>query len=80
MDANKVKGKLVHCKLSSWGIDSVVKGLGGIGTIIQSEMFLDAAMIFMAPSTMVNSTTGEIINKYIRSTKQVLVRNISIYT
>uniref|UniRef100_A0A166E3U0 Uncharacterized protein n=1 Tax=Daucus carota subsp. sativus TaxID=79200 RepID=A0A166E3U0_DAUCS len=38
MDKNKVKGKVVHCKLSSWGIDSVVKGLGGIGTIIQSEM------------------------------------------
>ncbi|XP_074331271.1 subtilisin-like protease SBT4.14 isoform X2 [Apium graveolens] len=69
MDANKVKGKVVHCKLLSWGVDSVVKGLGGIGTIIQSEMLLDTAMIFMAPSTMVNSTTGEIINKYIRSTK-----------
>lgn len=80
MDANKVKGKVVHCKLSSWGVDSVVKGLGGIGTIIQSEMFLDTAMIFMAPSTMVNSTTGKIINNYIRSTKSVLVLYTSITT
>lgn len=73
MDARKVKGKLVHCKLSSWGIDSVVKELGGIGTIIESQMFLDAAQIFMAPSTMVNSTTGKLINNYITSTRHVFM-------
>ncbi|KAK1376262.1 subtilisin-like protease SBT4.14 [Heracleum sosnowskyi] len=69
MDANKVKGKVVHCKLSSWGVDSVIKSLGGIGTIIESEEFLDTPMIYMAPSTMVNSTTGKVISKYITSTK-----------
>lgn len=77
MDAKKVKGKVVHCKLLSWGVDSVVKGLGGIGAIIQSETFLDTAMIFMAPSTTVNTTTGEIISKYIRSTKSVLMLYIT---
>lgn len=71
MDAKKVKGKLVLCNLSSWGIDSVVKGLGGIGTIIESETLLDAAQIFMAPSTVVNSTLGEMINHYISSTRHV---------
>ncbi|KAL3829609.1 hypothetical protein ACJIZ3_018411 [Penstemon smallii] len=69
MDPEKVKGKLVHCKLGSWGADSVIKGLGGIGAIIESDSFLDAAQIFMAPSTMVNSTTGRKINDYVHSTK-----------
>ncbi|KAG8363357.1 hypothetical protein BUALT_Bualt19G0014000 [Buddleja alternifolia] len=68
MDPKKVKGKLVYCKLGSWGADSVIKGLGGIGTVLESESFLDAALIYMAPATMVNSTTGNIINNYIHST------------
>ncbi|PWA68856.1 xylem serine peptidase 1 [Artemisia annua] len=69
LDPSKVKGKLVQCKLGTWGSDSVIKGLGGIGTIIVSEVFLDTAQIFMSPATMVNSTTGETINKYIHSTR-----------
>ncbi|KAI7737892.1 hypothetical protein M8C21_032156, partial [Ambrosia artemisiifolia] len=69
LDPSKVKGKLVQCKLGTWGSDSVIKGLGGIGTIIESEVFLDTAQIFMAPATMVNSTVGKIISKYIHSTR-----------
>lgn len=64
-----MKGKLVQCKLGTWGSDSVIKGLGGVGTIIESEVFLDTAQIFMAPATMVNSTVGETISKYIHSTR-----------
>ncbi|KAI3756864.1 hypothetical protein L1987_56688 [Smallanthus sonchifolius] len=69
LDPRKVKGKLVRCKLETWGSDSVIKGLGGIGTIIESDMFLDTAQIFMAPATMVNSTVGETISDYIHSTR-----------
>ncbi|XP_047954503.1 subtilisin-like protease SBT4.14 [Salvia hispanica] len=69
MDPNKVKGKLVYCKLGSWGTDSVIKGLGGVGSLIESDSFLDAAQIFMAPASMVNSSAGKRINDYIHSTK-----------
>ncbi|KAL2477772.1 Subtilisin-like protease SBT4.14 [Forsythia ovata] len=69
MDPKKVKGKLVYCKMASWGADSVIKGLNGIGAIIEAEQYLDVAQIFMAPATMVNSTTGEKINDYIHSTR-----------
>ncbi|KAL8028258.1 hypothetical protein ABFX02_14G146800 [Erythranthe guttata] len=69
MDPKKVKGKLVYCKLGSWGTDSVIKGLGGVGTLIESDSFLDAAQIFMTPGTMINSTTGKKISDYIHSTK-----------
>lgn len=69
MDPGKVKGKLVYCILGTWGADSVVKGLGGIGTIIESEQYLDSAAIFMAPATLVNSTTGKRITDYIHSTR-----------
>ncbi|KAH6812129.1 xylem serine peptidase 1 [Perilla frutescens var. frutescens] len=68
MDPRKVKGKLVYCKLGSWGSDSVIKGLGGVGTVIESDTFLDTAQIFMAPATMLNSTAGKRINDYIHST------------
>ncbi|KAK8522006.1 hypothetical protein V6N12_066576 [Hibiscus sabdariffa] len=63
-----VKGRLVYCTLSQWGVDSVVKGIGGIGTIVESEQYLDTAQIFMAPATMVNSTVGKTIQNYIHST------------
>lgn len=68
MDPTKVKGKLVHCRLGAWGADSVIKGLGGVGALIESDAFLDAAQIFMAPTTMVNSIAGKGINDYIHST------------
>lgn len=64
-----MKGKVVHCKLGMWGADSVVKENGGIGIILESEQFLDAAQIFMAPATMVNSTVSNEVDKYIHSTK-----------
>ncbi|KAH1106971.1 hypothetical protein J1N35_010739 [Gossypium stocksii] len=69
LDPSKVKGRLVYCTLSQWGVDSVVKGIGGIGTIVESEQYLDTAQIFMAPATMVNSTVGETIQNYIHSTR-----------
>ncbi|WCJ23122.1 Subtilisin-like protease SBT4.14 [Euphorbia peplus] len=69
MDPNKVKGKLIYCELQVWGSDSVVKQNGGIGTILESQQFLDAAQIFMAPGSMVNASVGDSINKYIHSTK-----------
>ncbi|KAJ8900150.1 hypothetical protein K2173_024790 [Erythroxylum novogranatense] len=68
LDPKKVKGKLVKCRLGTWGADSVVKGIGGVGAIVESGRFLDAAQIFMAPGTMVNNTIGETINDYIHST------------
>lgn len=69
LDPVKVKGKLVYCKLEMWGTDSFVKGIGGIGTIVESDQYLDAAQIFMAPGTMVNSTMGDFIDNYIHSTR-----------
>ncbi|XAR63130.1 Cucumisin [Bertholletia excelsa] len=69
MDPRKVKGKIVLCRLEMWGVDSFVKGLGGIGTIIESEVMLDVAQIYMAPSTMVNTTVGETVRKYANSTR-----------
>ncbi|KAF8379385.1 hypothetical protein HHK36_028819 [Tetracentron sinense] len=69
LDPIKVKDKLVYCELESWGADSVVKDIGGVGVILESEMYLDAAQIFMAPGTMVNATIGDAISKYIHSTR-----------
>nr|XP_016502596.1 PREDICTED: subtilisin-like protease SBT4.14 [Nicotiana tabacum] len=67
MDPRKVKGKLVYCQLGTWGADSVIKELGGIGTIIESDQFLDSAPIFMALATIVNSSIGKNINNYMHS-------------
>ena len=64
-----MKGRLVYCTLGQWGADSVVKGIGGIGTIVESERYLDTAQIFMAPATMVNVTVGETIENYINTTR-----------
>ncbi|KAL2330417.1 hypothetical protein Fmac_017998 [Flemingia macrophylla] len=58
LEPNKVKGKLVYCQLGRWGTDSVVKGIGGIGTLIESDDYPDVAQIFMAPATIVNSGTA----------------------
>ncbi|KAM3698574.1 hypothetical protein ACJW31_06G198500 [Castanea mollissima] len=71
LDPAKVKGRLVYCKLAEAGSESVVKGIGGVGAIIESDQFLDfdVAKIFMAPGTIVNGTIGEFINKYTKSTK-----------
>ncbi|KAH1044965.1 hypothetical protein AAZX31_09G244200 [Glycine max] len=69
LQPNKVKGKLVYCKLGTWGTESVVKGIGGIGTLIESDQYPDVAQIFMAPATIVTSGTGDTITKYIQSTR-----------
>ncbi|XP_031285387.1 subtilisin-like protease SBT4.14 [Pistacia vera] len=72
MDPTKVKGKLVYCQLLIRGADSVVKRIGGVGTIVESEQSLDTAQIFMAPGTMVNRSDGNIITSYINSTREPL--------
>lgn len=64
-----MKGKLVYCELGKWGTEAVVKGIGGIGTIIEGDQYPDVAQIFMAPATIVNSGTGDTITKYIRSAR-----------
>ncbi|KAK7292563.1 hypothetical protein RJT34_15414 [Clitoria ternatea] len=69
LDPNKVKGKLVYCRLGSWGTEAVVKAIGGIGTIVESDQFLDVAEIFMAPATVVNSSVGQVITNYTQSTR-----------
>ncbi|KAM3698572.1 hypothetical protein ACJW31_06G198400 [Castanea mollissima] len=73
LDPAKVKGRLVYCKLdeASAGSESVVKGIGGVGAIIESGQFLDfeVSKIFMAPGTIVNDTIGEFVNEYTKSTK-----------
>ncbi|KAE8697550.1 Subtilisin-like protease SBT4.14 [Hibiscus syriacus] len=64
----KVKGRIVYCLLGELGADSIVKGIGGVGIVLESEKYLDTALIFMAPATMVNMTVGETVDKYIHST------------
>ncbi|KAL5137797.1 Subtilisin-like protease SBT4.14 [Glycine soja] len=56
-------------KLSTWGSEVVVKAIGGIGTIIESEQVFEIAQMFMAPATIVNSSIGQIITNYTKSTR-----------
>ncbi|MED6132932.1 hypothetical protein PIB30_023479 [Stylosanthes scabra] len=69
LDPNKVKGKIVYCKLGAYGTESIVKGIGGIGAIIERERYLDVAQVFMAPATIVNDSLGDTITSYIHSTR-----------
>ncbi|CAJ2657641.1 unnamed protein product [Trifolium pratense] len=69
LEPKKVKGKIVYCKFRTWGTDAVVKAIGGIGTIVENDQFLDVAQIFSAPATYVNESTGQIITNYIQSTR-----------
>ncbi|XP_052194044.1 subtilisin-like protease SBT4.14 [Diospyros lotus] len=72
MDGRKVMGKLIFCELRAqeWGVDSVVKGMGGVGSIIKSDEYLDVAQIFMAPATILNSSIADTtVAKYINSTR-----------
>ncbi|KAL8142196.1 hypothetical protein V2J09_015228 [Rumex salicifolius] len=48
--------------------NSVVKEAGGVGAIISSQMFLDTALIFMAPGTLVNLTVAKTLSNDIHST------------
>ncbi|XP_043718394.1 subtilisin-like protease SBT4.14 [Telopea speciosissima] len=69
LDHSKVKGKIVYCELMMWGVDSVVKYAGGVGTVVESDANSDTAQIFMAPGTVVTSSTGQAIIDYINSTR-----------
>ncbi|XP_057435528.1 subtilisin-like protease SBT4.14 [Lotus japonicus] len=69
LEPNKVKGKLVYCKLGNWGTEGVVKKFGGIGSIMESDQYPDLAQIFMAPATILNHTIGESVTNYIKSTR-----------
>ncbi|XP_022150039.1 subtilisin-like protease SBT4.14 [Momordica charantia] len=83
LDPKLVKGSLVLCRLMSWGSDSVVKSLGADGVIVQSDLFLDNAEIFMAPATMVSGSVGASIETYIKSTrtpKAVIYRTREVKT
>ncbi|WVZ16554.1 hypothetical protein V8G54_009536 [Vigna mungo] len=81
LDPTKVKGKLVYCSLSGWGSESVVKGIGGIGTIMESDQVFEIAQIFMAPATIVNSSIGQIIINYTHSTRydKILFIALSVF-
>ncbi|KAJ9680826.1 hypothetical protein PVL29_019979 [Vitis rotundifolia] len=71
LDPTKVKGKLVYCKqaIGTPRVEFVVKGLGGIGAIAESNDFPHNTQIFTAPGTMINDTVGQAIDGYIHSTK-----------
>ncbi|XP_010540255.1 PREDICTED: subtilisin-like protease SBT4.14 [Tarenaya hassleriana] len=69
LDAKKVKGKVVMCRLGGTGPESTVKSSGGVGTIIADGHYLDNAQIFMASATMINTSLGDSIDKYIHSTR-----------
>ncbi|XP_015961565.1 subtilisin-like protease SBT4.14 isoform X2 [Arachis duranensis] len=69
LDPNKVKGKLVYCKLGTYGTEAIVKEIGGIGAIIERQRYLDVAQVFMAPATIVNMSLGHTITSYIHSTR-----------
>ncbi|RYR71930.1 hypothetical protein Ahy_A02g006141 [Arachis hypogaea] len=69
LDPKKVKGKIVYCKQGTGGTEGVIKGYGGIGTILENEQFPEVAQIFMAPATIVNTTIGQSITTYIKSTR-----------
>ncbi|XP_004510915.2 subtilisin-like protease SBT4.14 isoform X2 [Cicer arietinum] len=69
LEPKKVKGKIVYCRFKTWSTEAVVKAIGGIGTIVEYDQFLDVAEIFMAPATFVNKSTGQIITNYIQTTR-----------
>lgn len=67
LSREKVKGKIVYCQGS--GGDSVVRELGGVGTIMSSEIYPDTAMPTVAAGAYVSIKDGERIDKYINSTR-----------
>ncbi|CAA0830696.1 Subtilisin-like protease SBT4.14 [Striga hermonthica] len=70
MDPKKVKGKIIYCFEGTGRADSIIKGLGGIGAIIEGDSFSDTGFVYMAPATVVNSTVGNTIEHYMNSTKK----------
>ncbi|KAF6166039.1 hypothetical protein GIB67_012936 [Kingdonia uniflora] len=70
LDMNKVKGKIVYCVPGEGGQDTTLKELGGAGTIIQTpDEELDVAFTFIIPTATVNIKVGDMIERYINSTK-----------
>ncbi|CAL9232582.1 unnamed protein product [Arabidopsis halleri] len=69
LDRKKVKGKVMVCRMGGGGVESTIKSYGGAGAIIVSDQYLDNAQVFMAPATSVNSSVGDIIYRYINSTR-----------
>ena len=60
------------------GQDFNIRDLGGIGTIMSLDEPTDIAYTFVIPATFVTSKEGRKIDKYINSTKYVLVSIILI--
>lgn len=79
LNPKKVKGRVVYCQLGSYGTEAVVKGFGGIGTILDNDQYLDLAQIFMAPATIVNNTIGQVVTNYIKSSRYIYIYFFKIY-
>uniref|UniRef100_A0A7N0T0V2 Uncharacterized protein n=1 Tax=Kalanchoe fedtschenkoi TaxID=63787 RepID=A0A7N0T0V2_KALFE len=69
LDPSKVNGKLVYCQGPSSFDDFVVKGAGGAGAIVGDMVFPESAEIFILPGAVVNSSTGQAVDRYINSTR-----------
>lgn len=57
------------CKMGGAGVESTIKSYGGAGAIIVSDQYLDNAQIFMTPATSVNSSIGDVIYRYVNSSR-----------
>ncbi|KAL0344776.1 UNVERIFIED_CONTAM: Subtilisin-like protease SBT4.15 [Sesamum radiatum] len=64
---DKVKGKIVYCQGD--GGDTVIRNLGGAGTIMSSNDNLDTAFATIAIGTYISVEDGKKIDKYINSTR-----------
>ncbi|KAK6126405.1 hypothetical protein DH2020_039855 [Rehmannia glutinosa] len=70
LSESKVKGKIVYCQGGS-GV-SVIPLLGGTGTIMSDDTYLDDAFPTIGPGTFVSYDDGQKIDKYINTTKSPL--------
>ncbi|XVE76005.1 hypothetical protein DITRI_Ditri12bG0137900 [Diplodiscus trichospermus] len=69
LSKDKVKGKVVYC-LGEAGQDFTIKSLGGAGTIMAIAEPVDYYFLALTPATtVVRSTTGDKLDRYINSTK-----------
>ncbi|XP_010242650.1 PREDICTED: subtilisin-like protease SBT4.15 [Nelumbo nucifera] len=64
-----VKGKIVYCAPGGIYQDYTIKVLGGAGTIIAGSDFNDTAFTFVLPTSYVDPKVGNLIDKYINTTK-----------
>ncbi|KAL0333462.1 UNVERIFIED_CONTAM: Subtilisin-like protease SBT4.15 [Sesamum angustifolium] len=64
---DKVIGKIVYCQGA--GGDTVVRNLGGAGTIMSSNENLDTAFATIAIGTYISVEDGKRVDKYINSTR-----------